>query len=47
MGTVAFWTISSKRAASVGSGSARGGSGDLQAPHLPVSLRCFAGMRFF
>jgi len=27
-------------------GSAAGGRGDLQAPHLPVSERCLAGMRF-
>jgi hypothetical protein len=27
-------------------GSAIADSGDLQAPHLPVSARCFAGIRF-
>jgi hypothetical protein len=27
-------------------GSAIAGSGVLQAPHLPVSARCFAGIRF-
>jgi hypothetical protein len=28
-------------------GSAMGGRAALQEPHLPVSLRCLAGMRFF
>jgi hypothetical protein len=27
-------------------GSAMGGNGDLQAPHLPVSAMCLAGIRF-
>ncbi len=45
-GTLLVRTISSKSSGLTSTGSAIGGSVVLQAPHLPVSARCFAGIRF-
>src|SRR5580698_3334106 len=45
-GTLLAWTISSNSAGPTAMGSAMGGNGDLQAPHLPVSAMCLAGIRF-
>jgi hypothetical protein len=38
--------ISSNSSVLTSMGSAIAGSGVLQAPHFPVSARCFAGIRF-
>src|SRR5439155_615522 len=46
-GTRAPRTTSSKVCGSASMGSAIGGNSVLQAPHRPVSARCFAGMRLF
>jgi len=45
-GTGLVFTISSNNCSSAASGSAIGGSGDLQEPQRPVLARNFAGMRF-
>src|SRR5579871_2928736 len=45
-GTRAFCTTSLNNAGSLSSGSPIGGKAALQAPHLPVSERWAAGMRF-
>lgn len=45
-GTLLSCTISSNSAGPTAMGSAIGGKADLQAPHLPVSAICFAGIRF-
>lgn len=45
-GTLLSRTISSNSAGWTSIGSAIAGNGVLQAPHLPVSARCLAGIRF-
>jgi len=46
IGTLLSRTTSSNSAGLTSMGSANAGSAALQAPHLPVSARCFAGIRF-
>src|SRR5580658_8812757 len=46
IGTLLSRTISSNSSGPTSMGSAIAGSGVLQAPHLPLSARCFAGIRF-
>jgi hypothetical protein len=46
IGTLLSRTISSNSSRPTSTGSAIGGSVVLQAPHLPVSAKCLAGIRF-